>query len=216
VLTTVAWPDAAAAENAAAAAAAAAAGEKPKPPHYDMRYNERSLYMIPGTRKLALMLRGVKGGESISMCELPRPAGGIAPESTLFTCRPGVGDAFMNLVELVKGASNSSDPRVCNWTAPRLSTIPDSGSRTCAATFPAAVSATVRGIYMVGNQIDKGRDPVTLSLSEDGIQFDKHWAVRHGIKGKDIDQGGSCPRFKGEAKGCGYQVRLPPGVLFFF
>ena len=55
-----------------------------------------------------------------------------AQEQSLFSCRPGVGDAFMNVVELVADFDNASDPRVCNWTAPALSTLPDSGSRTCA------------------------------------------------------------------------------------
>ena len=31
-----------------------------------------------------------------------------------------------------------------------------------------------RGVYLVGNQIDRGRDPVTLSLSSDGRAFARH------------------------------------------
>ena len=90
-----------------------------------------------------------------------------------------------------------------------MSTLPDSGSRTCASFFPAGGPTT--GVYLVGNQCsDCGRDPVTLSLSTDGISFDRHFAVRHGVKGADIDHGGSCPRFKGAAKGCGYQY---PGAM---
>ena len=90
-----------------------------------------------------------------------------------------------------------------------MSTLPDSGSRTCASFFPAGMPAS--GVYLVGNQCsDCGRDPVTLSLSTDGISFDRHFAVRHGVKGADIDHGGSCPRFKGAAKGCGYQY---PGAM---
>lgn len=46
---------------------------------------------------------------------------------------------------------------------------------------------------------------MTLSLSRDGVEFDRHFAVRHGVQGADIDHGGSCPRYKGAAKGCGYQ-----------
>ena len=136
VRTTVAWPDLSDA-----------------PPAYHMQYNERSLYKVPGTRQLALLLRGVRGGLSVSMCSLPEPVGGSAPDHTLFSCRSGVGDAFMNLVELVSEYSNASDPRTCNWTAPRLSTLPDSGSRTCAATFPSAVSKLVAGVYMVSDLV---------------------------------------------------------------
>ena len=76
-----------------------------------------------------------------------------------------------------------------------------------AGAFPAGAGPT--GVYLVGNQIDKGRDPVTLSLSANGRDFDKHWSVRHGIAGKDIDHGGSCPRYAGHAKCCGYQCNDP-------
>jgi hypothetical protein len=78
-----------------------------------------------------------------------------------------------------------------------------------ASTFPTGTQSGLAGsIYLVGNQIDKGRDPVTLSIAKDGIRFDEHFAVRYGVKGADIDHGGSCPRFKGAAKGCGYQYAL--------
>jgi len=223
-----------------------------------MVYNERSLYKVPGTDTLALLLRGVHGGLSVSMCTLP--AVPTVPDHTLFSCRPGVGDAFMNLVEVVQNYSSASDPRLCNWTAslrngptasawaaslislslaahtpraarrrernlawvllsdsalggwlwcvvwwqaPVLSTLPDAGSRTCAGQLP--VMPQGRGVYLVGNQIDKGRDPVTLSIAKDGVAFDTHWAVRAGVPEAVIDKGGSCPRWKGHAKCCGYQ-----------
>eukprot|EP01043_Picozoa_sp_COSAG02_P032866 COSAG02_NODE_2214_length_9489_cov_8.438978_2_plen_132_part_00 len=67
----------------------------------------------------------------------------------------------------------------------------------------------------MGNQIDKGRDPVTLSIAKDGVQFDEHFAVRYGVKGADIDHGGSCPRFQGAAKGCGYQYELLLPMLVY-
>eukprot|EP00040_Diaphanoeca_grandis_P007239 m.40167 g.40167 ORF g.40167 m.40167 type:complete len:572 (-) comp18405_c0_seq1:41-1756(-) len=171
-----------------------------------MEYNERSLYKIPGTRDLVLLLRGKSHALSVAMCTLPDVA--VEADHTLFSCRPGVGDAFMNLVEVVSDFFPTSQPRICNWTTPQISTLPDSGSRTCAAQFPTA--AGIPGIYLVGNQIDKGRDPVTLSLSADGRVFDRHWAVRASKPGETIDGGGSCPRFVGHAKGCGYQY---PGAM---
>ena len=88
----------------------------PPPEFPRMVFNERSLYMLPESRRLALLLRGVHGGLSVSMCDLPAVA--TVQQQTLFSCRSGVGDAFMNLVEVVKEFSPSSDPRVCNWTAP--------------------------------------------------------------------------------------------------
>ena len=107
----------------------------PSPAFPRMVFNERSLYMVPDSRRLALLLRGVHGGLSVAMCDLP--AVPTVPQHTLFSCRSGVGDAFMNLVEVVKDFSPDSDPRLCNWTNPVLSTLPDSGSRTwsVAATF---------------------------------------------------------------------------------
>lgn len=159
-----------------------------------MVYNERSLYMIPGTRQLALLLRGKPGGLSASICTLPAVA--TVPDHTLFSCRSGVGDAFMNLVELVADYNASSNPRVCNWSAPVLSSVPDSGSRTCTTRLP-----NDGGIFLVGNQIDKGRDPVTIAVSRDGRVFDRHWAVRYGAPPV---------RYPGTAKGPGFQY---PGAV---
>jgi hypothetical protein len=53
--------------------------------------------------------------------------------------------------------------------------------------------------YIVGNQIDKGRDPVTISVSADGITFDRHWSVRWGA-----------PKVKypGAAKVAGFQCEF--------
>jgi hypothetical protein len=56
-------------------------------------------------------------------------------------------------------------------------------------------------VYIVGNQIDKGRDPVTLSVSADGVTFDRHWAVRFGAPPV---------KYPGAAKGPGFQY---PGAL---
>ena len=74
-------------------------------------------------------------------------------------------------------------------------TLPDSHSRTCAATLPSG------GIFLVGNQISKGRDPVTLAVARDGLLFDRQWAVRAGAPPV---------RYPGHAKGVGFQY---PGAL---
>ena len=74
--------------------------------HGKMVYNERSLYMVPGTRRLVNLLRGQYAPKNLSAstCTLPYDprAVPLKPNPTSFSCRPGVGDAFMNLVELVK------------------------------------------------------------------------------------------------------------------
>ena len=73
---------------------------------------------LPGTRRLALLLRGKRGALSVSMCDLP--AVPTVEQHTLFSCRSGVGDAFMNLVEVVRDYSATSSPRVCNVSAAAL------------------------------------------------------------------------------------------------
>ena len=160
----------------------------------EMAYNERSLYLLPHTRTLVVLLRG--GGPHFltsATCELPPLAGGCAKDyETGSSCRPGVGDVFFNLVELAKpdDKRKHGEPRTCNWTTPVVSTVFDSHSRTCAAALPSGA------IYLVGNQITKGRDPVTLAVARDGLTFDQHWAVR-----------ASAPpvRYPGHAKGKGFQ-----------
>ena len=167
-----------------------------------MKYNERSVYMIPGTRTLVNLIRG--GGPKVmyvSTCDLPEvpvlPAK-EAYEETLFSCRSGVGDRFLNLVEITTRFDGESRPRTCMWTDPTPSTIPDTHSRTCASNLPDG-----GGIYVVGGQnpTGPGRDPLTLMVAKDGINFDRHWAVRYGAPHV---------RYPGKAKGPGFQY---PGAM---
>ena len=155
-----------------------------------MVYNERSLYKVPGTRQVVNLLRG--GGPKTlhaSVCTLdPIPSlPPVTPDRTLFSCRAGVGDAFMNLVEVLElpvSANNRTtplyEPRVCKYTDPVQVSIPDSHSRTCASVLPGGSGNGKDAIYLVGNQIDSGRDPVTLSIARDGLHFNDHWAVNYG------------------------------------
>ena len=173
-----------------------------------MIYNERSLYKVPGTRQLALLLRG--GGPPnlyASTCNLPPSKFPVVKsDPTMLSCRAGVGDAFMNLVELLEiesevGRKPAHEPRVCNWSIPVRVSIPDSHSRTCASVLPRYGNSGDDWVYLVGNQITKSRDPVTLSISRDGLDFSDHWAVRYGAPPV---------RFPGEAKVRGFQY---PGAL---
>ena len=59
------------------------------------------------------------------------------------------------------------------------------------------------GIYLVGNQIAEGRDPVTIAVARDGLHFDEHWAVNFGAP--EI-------RFPGQAKCKGFQY---PGAMIY-
>lgn len=99
----------------------------------------------------------------------------------------------------------------CNWSAPVQTNIPDSRSKTCSGTLPPPRSADGGGAvglrYLLGNQLPKiwDRDPLTISLSKDGVSFDCVLAVR----ARCVD-GQHCPGpghqfFPGFGKGPGYQ-----------
>lgn len=90
--------------------------------------------------------------------------------------------------------------RHCNWTEPVATTIPDSNSRACTAPLPDG------RIFLVGSQIPHGRDPLVLSISNDGLNFSEVYALRHCVanntNGTDVD----ChPRFSGGGKLPGFQ-----------
>ena len=66
----------------------------------------------------------------------------------------------------------------CNWSNPIITNIPDAPARTCTSHLPNGY------IYLVGNQISTGTDQeyrsvLTLSLSKNGYNFDKIYAVRY-------------------------------------
>ncbi len=67
--------------------------------------------------------------------------------------------------------------------------VPDSPSKAVSGTLPDG------RIYLVGNQ-SVGRDPLTISLSRDGVTFDRAAAIRHGAPKV---------RHRGRAKGPGFQ-----------
>lgn len=170
----------------------------------EMKYNERSVYLVPGTRTVMNLVRGPDKQLTAVTCELPAPKDTLPPAEafsmTLFSCRAGVGDRFLALTELLaSGFDNKSDPRVCEWSDPVLSSIPDARSRTCAGPLDGQGS----GIYLVGAQNPEGRDPVTLAIAQDGINFDRQWAVRWGAPPV---------RYPGLAKGPGFQY---PGAAVF-
>lgn len=81
----------------------------------------------------------------------------------------------------------------CNWSAATATTIPDSGSRACVAPLPDG------RIFMVGAQIPTGRDPLVLSISHDGLNFSKAFALRH------CAHPPCQPRFGGKGKVPGFQ-----------
>ena len=78
------------------------------------------------------------------------------------------------------------------WWEPGIQTnIPDSPSKAVAGTLPDGRT------YLVGNQVAvRGRDPLVLSLSTDGVRFD--WAAA-------IRSGAPPIRMEGRAKSLGFQ-----------
>ena len=91
-------------------------------------------------------------------------------------------------------------PDTCHWTAPVQTQIPDSRAKTCAGVLPlkngGADISSLR--YIIGNQLPKrfDRDPLTISLSTDGVSWDRILAVRAGAPKQ---------RYPGFGKGPGYQ-----------
>ena len=87
-----------------------------------------------------------------------------------------------------------------SWTKPVRTNIPDSPSRSSAGSLPDG------RCYLVGNQVAEPfskrehkhytRDPLVVSVSEDGVSFDRAAAIRTGAPGL---------RARGGGKGRGYQ-----------
>jgi BNR repeat protein len=84
--------------------------------------------------------------------------------------------------------ASASDP----WPKAVKTTIADSPSLSCAGRLPDGQ------FFLIGNHIAKHwrRDPLTLALSRDGLDFDRAWAIRSGAPAL---------RHKGMHKGVGYQ-----------
>ena len=78
-----------------------------------------------------------------------------------------------------------------SWTNLERTNFPDCGSRACVGNLPDGRS------YVVNNPYKHGRNPLVLSISEDGKKFDKAYVVRGGNSG-EIDK-------TGRAKNAGYQ-----------
>lgn len=166
--------------------------------------NERSFYTLPahadgaGGDTYVLLARS---GESVnkvpaallgSLCSLslngttPPKANIPRAPPAYRQCRPGTGVFSYALSEADAEALalpvevSDADPtpaphtRLCNWTSPNFITIPDSQTRTCVSNLPNGQ------FYMLGSQVHKGRNPLTLSLSTDGLDWDKVWSVRAG------------------------------------
>ena len=84
------------------------------------------------------------------------------------------------------------DPRTsCKWSTPKRTNIPDSRASTCAGVLPNGTR------YLLGNQLPRlwDRDPLTLTLSADGVAFGRLAAVRAEAPPPD---------FPGFTKGPGY------------
>ena len=131
-----------------------------------------------------------------SRCTLPGPAvPPISHNATSYTCRSGTGAydfeqpnfaarvRALTAVAAMAGASQHEQdkelqllppPRQCNWSQPVNTTLPDAPSRTCAAPLPSGA------IGLLGNQAGGSRDPLTFLVADDGLRFDRHFAVRAG------------------------------------
>lgn len=91
-----------------------------------------------------------------------------------------------------KIASLSSD-RGLTWSLPVVTAMPDSRAKQSAGNLPDGTA------YMVGNpREDKTRFPLVLTISSDGLEFDKAYVIRSG--GNDLQ----AQQYTGKAKTIGY------------
>lgn len=172
-----------------------------------VQFNERSLYVVPGSPQtrpeLVLLLRSSRGPSHLwaSRCTLSGALEGTrhgVAASTLLsasganshTCKSGTGAYEYEQPTLWLNSPGASlagvngdlpPPLQCNWTLPRETNLPDAPSRTCAATLPSGA------IGLLGNQGGNDptgkhspRDPLTFVVADDGLHFAKHMVVRSG------------------------------------
>jgi hypothetical protein len=133
--------------------------------------NERSFYVLPHEpRRAVLLLRSGVANAPSKMLAATALLPGAEPvpvwrSAHVSQCRPGTGLVQAALVD-GWSASGAAAPLQLNWTAPQLSSIPDSHSRTCASVLPDG------RVFLIGNQVASGRSLLTLALSRDGLDFD--------------------------------------------
>ena len=84
----------------------------------------------------------------------------------------------------------------CQWSAPAPTDIP-SEARFYNGTLPDG------RVFLLGNQAGWGRNPLTLSLSEDGVAFDRTYVVRYEKTMPPV-------RFPGRGKSTGFDY---PGAV---
>ena len=113
---------------------------------------------------------------------------------------PGAGITEAGMARFARAVANGElylrpGATPCNWSAPVMTEIPDSRAKTCAGVLPPAPAPTGRRFllgntpvpqagqrFLLGNQLPTrfDRDPLTISLSRDGVLFDRVAAVRAG------------------------------------
>lgn len=151
-------------------------------------FNERSMYLVPNTtiindngvmtQQLMLLLRTNDDRDDNRDWQWASTCINQMKYEPLINyvqneCRPGIGTLRENLVNIVNGyADNVHNLERCNWTKPIRTNIPNAPARTCMSSLPDG------RIYLIGNIIEKTRWVLVLAVSDDGLVFDKAWAVR--------------------------------------
>ena len=123
-------------------------------------------------------------------CELPassREMGGLANAVKQVSCAPGTGYNMLQVLSdgLSPHHAGATAPRQCNWSTAELVNIPDAASRSCTAALPPTASGAPGGVWLVSNTpstshpfTDGRRETLTLSLSKNGLEWDRHLVVR--------------------------------------
>jgi hypothetical protein len=143
-----------------------------------------------------------------STCELPAQASLSKPTMAVtaapaiqMSCAPGTGTAMLQVLSGAPAATGSSSTVVphaqqCKWSAAELTNIPDAAARSCTAPLP-SMDGQPGGVWLVSNTpstskpwTDGRRDTLTLSLSADGLAFDRHLVIRDRASAQPIQYPG--------------------------
>ena len=109
-------------------------------------------------------------------------------------CNLYVGPAERGISRQPNYVQTNTQDIPCNWSTAVPTTIPDSHTRTHVGALPDGRT------YLLGTQVSNTslrhkRDPLTLSLSADGVSFNQAWALRYGAPDK---------RYEGSHKDYGF------------
>ena len=88
------------------------------------------------------------------------------------------------------------EPDGAAWTKPRRTSYPDGNSRSSAGQLPDGTVYVINNPRELGHPEHPNRDPLVISLSDDGLIFDRAYVIASGVPER---------RYEGRWKGLGFQ-----------